>query len=64
MSTQVNFHVMMHTTDSRAAKIVEEHSDFLTRALYTALNNVLADHGLNNHFLLNIRGPEIAELIL
>lgn len=62
MSTQINLHVRLITSDYRAAKIVEEHSDILKAAMLDCMDRVLRDHGLHNLFVQSIGGPEIATL--
>jgi len=62
MSTQINLHVRLITSDYRAADIVDNHADILKAALLDSVDRILRLHGLHNLFIQSIGGPEIVNL--
>jgi hypothetical protein len=63
MSTQVNFHIQLITSDSKAASIVEKFSADYAEELRRAVENLLEDdERTSDKFSISIRGPEVVSL--
>jgi hypothetical protein len=60
VSTQVNFHLQLHSVQS-VEKITVELEAALRNALRKAIFDTLDDNGLE--FVLTIRGPEVVSSI-
>lgn len=59
MSTQVNLHVQLTTSDHRATDMMQNHPDALKLALEDAVERILREQGYANMFLKITDGPRV-----